>query len=187
MSPLVITRTKMWLGFLRQPLWSATGARTKGRDAMSYVTVFEITHDSSLWWWPSPIGTLVFGLFATIFLLLMRDLWFITKVLRSFVFLFACLWVVLLAYKPLDRRRYVQAYENGKYTVVEGPVEHYSWKGKTECFSVRGVEFCRGTGNPDQLAWPIGLTSERLPVRIAYSEMNQFPKILRLEIGRNSR
>jgi hypothetical protein len=102
------------------------------------------------------------------------------------MFLFACLWMVLLAYTLLNRRRYVQAYRNGKYGVVEGPVEHYSWKGKTECFSVRGVEFCRGTGNPDQLAWPVGLTREGLPVRIAYSEAVH-PKILRLDIGRNSR
>ena len=154
---------------------------------MSYVTVFEVTHDSSLWWWPLLFLTLVFGLLATIFLLDSRGWGFITKVERSLLFLFACLWVVLVAYKLLDRRRYVQAYENGKYAVVEGPVEHYSWKGKTECFSVRGVEFCRGTGNPDQLAWPIGYTSERLPVRIAYSEMDHFPKILRLEVGSKSR
>src|SRR5215472_7734433 len=154
---------------------------------MSYVTVFEITHDSSLWWWPWLFGTVIFGLFATILLLLMRDLLFITKVFRSFVFLFLCLWVVLLVYNLRNRKRYVQAYQNGKYEVVEGPIEHYSWKGKTECFTVRGVEFCRGTGNPDQLAWPIGLTTERLPVRVAYCEIEQFPKILRLEIGRNSR
>lgn len=156
-------------------------------DTMSYVTVFEITHDSSLWWWPLLFGTLIFGLFGTIFYLLMRDLWFITKAIRYLMLLFACLWVVLVAYKLLDRRRYVQQYQNGRYAVVEGPVEYYSWKGKTECFGVRSVEFCRGTGNPDQLAWPIGLTREGLPVRIAYSEIDQFPKILRLDIGRNSR
>jgi hypothetical protein len=146
---------------------------------MSYVTVFEITHDSSLWWWPWVFGTLIFGLFAAILLML--------KILRSLVILFVCLWVVLLAHNLRSRKRYVEAYQNGKYEVVEGPVEHYSWIGKTECFSVRSVEFCRGTGNPDQLAWPIGLTSERLPVRIAYSEMDRFPKILRLEIAGSSR
>jgi hypothetical protein len=165
----------------------ACAYRMLAGDAVSYVTVFEITHDSSLWWWPWLFGTVIFGLFATILLLLMRDLFFVTKVVRSLVFLFVCLWVVLLAYNLLNRRRYVQAYEHGKYEVVEGPVEHYSCEGKTECFSVRGVEFCRGTGNPGQLAWPIGLTSEGLPVRIAYSEIDQFPKILRLDIGRNSR
>jgi len=153
---------------------------------MSYVTVFEITHDASLWWWPWVFGTLIFGLFATIFLLLMRGLWFITKIVRCFVFLFACLWLVLVAYNLLNRRSYVQAYRNGKYTLVEGRVERYSWKGKTECFTVRGVEFCRGTGTPDQLAWRIGLTREGVPVRVAYSEVDQYPKILRLDIGRNS-
>jgi hypothetical protein len=56
-----------------------------------------------------------------------------------------------------------------------------------ECFSVHDLEFCRGTGNPDQLAWPAGLTQKGLPVRVAYSEMEKFPKILRLKIARNSR
>jgi len=154
---------------------------------MSYVTVFEITHDSSLWWWPWATGTLIFGLFATIFYLLMRDLWFLRNILKFFIFLFACLWAAIVAYNLRDRRHYVQAYENGMYAVVEGAVEQYSWVGKTECFTVRGKEFCRGTGNPDQLAWPIGLVTKGLPVRVAYSEMNKFPKILRLEIGRNSR
>jgi hypothetical protein len=153
---------------------------------MAYVTVFEITHDSSLWWWPFLFIPLANALIAAVILLLTRDLGFVTKVVRSAVFLYACLLVVLLAYNFRDRRRYVQAYQTGRYAVVEGRVEHYSRKGKTECFSVRGVEFCRGTGNPDQLAWPIGLTSEGLPVRIAYFA-GQFPRILRLDIGRNSR
>ena len=154
---------------------------------MSYFTAFEITRDSSLWWWPWVVGTLIFGLFATIFLLLVRNEISSKKRLRALVVLFACLWVILVAYKLRERRRYIQAYRDGKYTVVEGRAEHYSWKGKTECFRVRGVEFCRGTGNPEQLGWPIGLVSEGLPVRVTYSEMNQFPKILRLDIGRASR
>jgi len=154
---------------------------------MSYITAFEIIRDSSLWWWPWVFGTLIFGLFAAIFLLLMRDSLSSTKVVRSLVVLFACLWVALVAYKLRERRRYIQAYRDGQYTVVEGRAEHYSWKGKTECFSVRGVEFCRGTGNPEQLAWPIGLVREGLPVRVTYSEIQQLPKILRLDIGRISR
>jgi hypothetical protein len=150
---------------------------------MTYVTVFEITHDSSLWWWPLVLLPLIYGLIGTVILLLTRDLGFITKVVRSLVFLFASLVVVLLGYNFLNRRHYVQAYENGSYAVVEGPVEHCSWTGKTECFSVRAVEFCRGTGNPEKLGWPIGLIQKGLPVRIAYSEIDRFPKILRLDIG----
>jgi hypothetical protein len=34
---------------------------------------------------------------------------------------------------------------------------------------------------------PAGLTQKGLPVRVAYSEMEKFPKILRLKIARNSR
>jgi hypothetical protein len=110
----------------------------------------------------------------------------ITKLIRFVVFLFACLWLALVVYNLLGRRHYVQAYRNGTYRVVEGPVEHYSWKGKTECFSIHAAVFCRGTGNPDQLAWPIGLTREGVPVRVAYIG-DKNPRILRLEVGRNSR
>jgi hypothetical protein len=155
-------------------------------DAMPYVTVFEITHDASLWWWPWLFGTLIFGLFATILLLLTRGLGCITKLIRFVVFLFACLWVALVAYKLHDRSARVQAYRNGTYRVVEGPVEDYSWKGKTECFRIHAAVFCRRTGNPDQLAWPTGLTREGVPVRVAYSG-DKNPQILRLEVGRNSR
>ena len=154
---------------------------------MSYVTAFEITRDSSLWWWPWVTGTVIFGLFATIFLLLLRNDPFTRKRVRWAVVLFGCLWAALVTYKLHERRRYIEAYRDGTYTVVEGRAEHYSWKGKTECFGVKGVEFCRGTGNPDQMSWPIGTVSEGLPVRVAYTEMGGFPKILRLETGRVSR
>ena len=162
---------------------------------MSYVTVFEITRDESLWWWPLLFGTLIFALIATIILLLTQGLSFITMIVRFVVFLFACLWIILASYPIRYRSRMVQAYRNGNYAVIEGRVEHYSWKGKTECFSVHGVRFCRGTGNP-VLRWPIGFLREDLPVRIAYfddktggeiSEASLFPRILRLDVGGNSR
>lgn len=153
---------------------------------MPYVIAFEITHDASLWWWPWVFGTLIFGLFATIFMLLTRDLGFVSRGVKLIVILFACLWMALVVYKLKDRGHYIEAYRSGKYAVVEGTVEHYSWKGKTECFDLRGVEFCRGTGNPEQLGWPIGLTREGLPVRVAYAN-EEHRKILRLEIGRSSR
>lgn len=149
--------------------------------------MFEITHDSSLWWWPWVFVPLAQGLIATVILLLTRNMGPTTKIVRLLVFLYACLLMVLVGYNLRIRRHYVEAYRNGEYKVVEGRVEHYSWKGKTECFSVRAVVFCRGTGNPDQLAWPIGLTQEGSAVRIAYSDIDSFPKILRLEIGHNSR
>lgn len=125
---------------------------------MSYVTVFEITHDSSLSWWPFLVLPLANGLIGTVILLLTRNLGSTTKLVRSFVFLYACLLVVLLAYNFRNRSRYVQAYRSGKYAVVEGPVERYSWN----VFSVHDLEFCRGTGNPDQLAWPGWPHSKRL-------------------------
>src|SRR5262252_8787806 len=156
---------------------------------MSYVTVFEITHEAIPLW--VPLSFLIFGLFAAIFLLLTRDLGCITKIIRYSVFLFACLWVVFVAYSFHYQKRIVQAYQNGKYKVVEGPVEHYSSTGKTECFSVRGVEFCHGIANPlgwnpplrlGPATWPVGLTRDGLPVRIAYSD-DEYPMILRLDIG----
>ena len=155
---------------------------------MPYFTVYEITHESFLlsWRFPFIAGSLIYGLFAAILLLLTRGLGCVTKIVRFFLFLFACLWVVLMGYNLRYHARLVQAYEAGKYAVVEGPVEEYSWKGKTECFRVREVKFCRGTGSPGLLGWPIGLTREGLPVRVAYSP-GEYPKILRLEIARNSR
>ena len=153
---------------------------------MSYVTVFEITHETfpNEWWLPFLFFAVIFSVIGTVILVLARDSGPFKRVARSFVFLFACVMVVLFCYNFVDRRRVMQAYETGKYTVVEGRVEHYSWSGKTECFGVRGVEFCRGTAN--RLGWPVGLTREGLPVRIAYSG-DEYPRILRLEVGRNSR
>ena len=153
---------------------------------MSYVTVFEITHETfpNEWWLPFLFFAVIFGLIGTVILMGSRGLGLITTFFRSFVLFFVSLWLVLFSYNFLGRRHDVQAYENGRFAVVEGPVEHYSWKGKTECFSVRGVEFCRGTAN--RLGWPVGLAREGLPVRIAYRD-DEYRKILRLEIGRNSR
>lgn len=154
---------------------------------MSYVTVYEISHESFLlsWRFPFIVFPIIFGLFAAIFLLQTRNLGCVTKLVRTGVLLFACLWAVFTAYRFHDYGRYVQAYEHGTYNLIEGRVERYSWIGKTECFTVRGVEFCRGTGNAGLLGWPIGLTREGLPVRIAYSD-DPFRKILRLEAGRKS-
>lgn len=163
-------------------------------DAMSYVTVFEITHEAiSLF---IPLSFVVFGLLGPNFILLTRELPFIRTVVRLSVFLFACLWVVFVAYTFRSRSRLARAYQSGKYKVVEGPVEHYSWTGKTECFSVRGVEFCHGTANqvgwdpPLRLGpatWPVGITRESLPVRVAYCDEDNFHILLRLEMGRSSR
>ena len=155
---------------------------------MSYVTVYEITHESFLLSWRFPLiaFSLIGSVFATIFFLLTRGLGLVTKVFRSLVLLFACLWLALVSYIVRDHNRYVQAYQKGRYALVEGTVEQYSWRGKTECFSVRRVKFCRGTAGPGLLGWPIGLTREGLPVRIAYSD-GEYPKILRLQVGRDLR
>lgn len=156
---------------------------------MSYVTVFEITREAIPLW--IPLSFLIFGLFATIGLL-DRNLVFV-----SFALLLVFVCAVFAAYYFHGRRHDLQAYRNGKYKVVEGPVEHYSLKGKTECFSVRGVEFCHGTANqvgwdpPLRLGpstWPVGLAGDGLPVRVAYFdeliEGSSLPRILRLEIVR---
>lgn len=156
---------------------------------MSYVTVFEITRQPFPWW--IPVLSLIFVLIGTILFLLTRNLGSITKAVRLLMLLFFCLWAVVIVYTFHERSHYVQVYQDGKYAVVEGPVEDYSWRGKSECFSVRGVKFCRGTGNA--VDWPIGLTHNGIPVRVAYLqdkiplEALSFPKILRLEIGHTSR
>lgn len=155
---------------------------------MSYVTVFEITHQAFPWF--LIVFNLVVVLLGTVLFLLTRNLGPITMVFRFLMLLFFCLCAVLDAYNVHERRHYLQAYENGKYAVVEGPVEDYSWRGRSECFSVRSVRFCRGTGN--ELDWPIGVTHDGVPVRVAYLheriplEASSFPKILRLELGHNS-
>lgn len=150
---------------------------------MSYVTVYEITHEPFPWW--IAVHFLVLSLIGAVILLDTRRLGFVTKGVRYFMLLFACAVVILYSLHFLNHRRYVQAYQNGKYAVAEGPVDQYSWRGKSECFSVRGVRFCRGTADWPGL-WPDGLLREGLPVRIVYAD-NQFPVILRLDIGRSSR
>jgi hypothetical protein len=159
-----------------------------GGSALSYVTVYEITHESFLlsWRFPFIAGSLIFGVFAAIFLLGSRGLGCVTKIVRCLVLSFACLWVAIIGYNFRYHRRLVQAYGAGKYAVVEGIVEQYSWRGKTECFRVRGVNFCRGTASPGLLGWPIGLTREGLPLRVAYAP-GEYPKILRLDVGRSPR
>jgi len=142
-----------------------------------------------------PIFFVIFGLFAAIFFLDTRDLGCMKWFFRGFILFLVFVGVVFTAYYFLRRRNAIQAYTNGKYKIVEGPVEHYSWKAKHECFSVRGVEFCHGTANPigwdpplrlGPSTWPLGFLRDGLPVRIAYSD-DQYPKILRLDIGRSSR
>jgi hypothetical protein len=98
--------------------------------------------------------------------------------------LFAFVVMIFAAYFLLGRRQIIKAYQNGKCAVVEGPVEHYSWKGKTECFSVRGAEFCHGTapvldGFNQSSVWHAGLIGKGMPVRVAYYN----GVILRLDIG----
>jgi len=157
---------------------------------VSYVTVFEVTRESIPLW--IPVLFLFFSLLGAIFYLGTRDSGFAKWVFMPFVLLFACIWLAATSYYFLGRRHDLRAYQNGKYKLVEGPVEHYSWKGKTECFSVRGVEFCHGTANivgwdpPLRFGpstWPVGFIHDGLPVRVAYSG-DPYLKILRLDISR---
>ena len=149
---------------------------------MAYVTVFEITHETfpNEWWLPFLFFAVIFGVIGTVILLLGRDSVFFRIIARSFVFLFAGVSTILFFYNFRSYSRDVQAYQTGKYKTVEGLVERYSWIGKHECFSVRGAEFCRGTAN--RLGWPVGLTREGLPVRIAYLD-DGYLRIVRLEVG----
>ena len=167
---------------------------------MSYFTVFEITRKAIPFWFP--VSIVFFGVWGTIILSETRNLGPITKVARGVVLFFACVWVAVASFYFLERKHDIQAYRNGKYKVAEGPVEHYEWQGKHECFTVRGVDFCHGTANqfgwdpPFRLgtsSWPVGVIREGLSVRVAYSddpvpfEKNSFPLVLRLDIVSNSR
>jgi hypothetical protein len=165
---------------------------------MSYVTVFEITHKAIPLF--VPVSLLLFVISATIIVLDTRHRGFPAR--YPLILFLACLFVVPPAYSFFDLRHSVQKYRDGKYKVVEGPVEHYVWQGRHECFTVRGIELCHGTGNifgwdpPFRLGpstWPVGLTREGLPVRVAYSddplpfEEKAFPFIFRLDVGSKSR
>ena len=172
-----------------------------GADAMSYVTVFEITHKAI----PLivPLSLLLFGLFATMIVLDTRHWGFLAKYVRyPLILFFTCLLVVPSAYSLFDLRHSIQKYRAGKYKVVEGPVEHYSWRGGGEFFTVRGVEFEHATTNPvgwvppfrlGPSSWAVGILQDGLPVRVAYSddpvpfEEKVFPFILRLDVGSKSR
>ena len=160
---------------------------------MSYITVFEITKEAIPLWFP--VSFVFFGVWGTVVLSQTRNLGPTTKFWRGAVFFFACLWGGAAAYFFLGRRHDLQLYRNGSYKVVEGPVEHYSWKGKTECFRVRGVEFCHGTANQvgwappfglGPASWPVSLTPEGRPVRVSYDDDHEFHVLLRLEVGGNS-
>jgi uncharacterized SAM-binding protein YcdF (DUF218 family) len=163
-----------------------------GADTMSYVPVFEITHEALPLW--IPIFFVLFNLFGAIFLLLARNSGFVRWFFMSFILLFACVWAATTSYYFRRRTHDIQTYQSRQYKAIEGPVEHYSWNGKHECFSVRGVEFCHGTANtvgwdpPLRLApstWPVGLLREGLTVRVAYSSDQSYPRVLRLDIARN--
>lgn len=160
---------------------------------MSYVTVFEVAHEAVPLW--IPFTLVIFSLFAAIFILLTNDTPILRTVVKVCVFLFACLWAAFVAYTFHHRHLAVKAYQDGEYKVVEGTVHHYSWNGKHECFSVRAIEFCHGTANAigwdpplrfGPTTWPVGSMRDGSPVRVAYSQ-GEYPRILRLEIARNSR
>lgn len=170
-------------------------------DAMSYVTVFEITHKAI----PLivPLSLLLFIIFVTLIVLDTRHWGFLAKFVRyPLILFFTCLFVVPSAYSLFDLRHSIQRYRDGKYKVVEGPVEHYSWRGKTECFTVNGVQFCHGTANQvgwkpplglGPSSWAVGILQDGLLVRVAYSddpvafEEKAFPFIFRLDVGSKSR
>lgn len=161
---------------------------------MSYITVFEITHRSVPLWFP--VAFVLFGLFGTISFLLTRNSSRDKRLFMSLILFFYCVWFAAAAYYLLNRKHEIEAYRNGKYKVVEGSVDHYSWTGKTECFTVHSIVFCHGTADlagwdpPWRLGtatWPIGLAREGSRVRVTYVDRVDSHSILRLEIGRNSR
>ena len=103
---------------------------------------------------------------------------------RIGVVLLACFGIVFAGLNLYGRTRLLNGYRNGKYAVVEGRIEHHSFTGKTECFDVRPVKFCRGTA---QSAWPGAIVHDGQRVRIAYSDEpkpDPYPVILRIEIDR---
>src|SRR5262249_29911102 len=114
-------------------------------DALQYVTVFEITHQAIMLWFP--LSFVLFSMFGVIFVLLARESGSSTKRVWYLILLFGSLWTAFCVYYFVDRRNIMQTYREGKYKTIEGTVEHYSRSGKVECFSLRGEEFCHGTAN----------------------------------------
>jgi len=152
---------------------------------MQYMTVYELTREPFPWWIPAWLVTL--AVIGAVILLLTRDLGPITKIVRIGVALFACFCMVLAYLNLRGRRQLVDAYREGRYAVIEGRVEQHSFSGKTECFHVRAMGFCRGTV---QSAWPGAIVHDGEPVRIVYSrapKADAYPVILRIEAGRDAR
>lgn len=149
---------------------------------MSYVNVYEITRDSVPLWFPVVFIFIVLGCIGVWWEF--RNMGAIKKAARRFLLLPVCLWLILFYVYHLGRKPYVQAYKSGNYLSVEGPVEHSSRRGKSECFTVRGAEFCHScvdvvTINFFRRGFECGLVSGGRPVRVAAYN----GRILRLDVG----
>jgi hypothetical protein len=107
---------------------------------MSYITVYEITRDSVQLWFPVVFIFIALGCIGVWWEF--RNTGGLLKAARRFLLLPVCLWLLVFYVYSLGQRPYLQAYKSGNYLSVEGPVEHSSWTGKRECFTVHGAELC---------------------------------------------
>ena len=174
---------------------------------MPYVTVFDITQKPFEWWWAA------FGLiFVVIGAVLIKTgpkldrnksgkkfgLTFPvdSRLLGWFFVIFASGWTLVAFSSTYSTyREYVQAYQTGRYSVVEGLVEDFHpmpYEGHpSECFRVNRENFCYSdyvvSPGFNQSASHGGPIRAGLPVRIAYVEGEGFQEdILRLEIRADS-
>ena len=170
---------------------------------MPYNTVFEITQKPFEWWW-SAFG-LIFVAVGVIVILFgphlnpwsswkQKGLRFAVKpqYVGWFFVIFASSWTLLaFASTYSSYRESRDAYQRGRYSVVEGFVEDFHpmpYAGhQLECFKVQKERFCYS----DYVVSPTfnqsvshgGPMREGLPVRIAYYEDDNFNgHILRLEV-----
>ncbi len=170
---------------------------------MPYETVFEITHKPFEWWFPA-FG-LIFLVVGVVFIKFGPKLdrskngksFGLTfaippRLLGWFFVIFASFWtLVTFGSTYSSYRELVQAYQTGKYSVVEGIVEDFHPMPKSECFRVEKEEFCYSdyVVSPafNQSASHGGPIRAGLPVRISYYEDENFQAdILRLEIRADS-
>ena len=166
---------------------------------MPYVTVFEITQEPFQWWFPA--SGLIFVVLGIALILIGRkrpsqEHVRIGATLHSrkrlriggyFMLSFALLWMLgSFGSMYSQYRKCVEAYRQGKYSLVEGDVEDFDpmpYEGhQDEFFTVQGKRFCYSDymiqAGFNQSASHGGPIRQGLPVRIAFSN----DQILRLEI-----
>jgi hypothetical protein len=158
---------------------------------MQYVTVFDITKEPFVWWWPA-IGLAILALGIVFIKYISRfPSQKNAKIIGWVMVVFAPIYTVVVfgsMYSEWTAER--TAFSSRSYSVVEGIVEDFKpmpYEGhQNECFRVKNQKFCYSdyviVGGFRQTASHGGPIREGLPVRIWYSD----GEILRLEVQANS-